>query len=184
MDPSPSPDHTDRLLRMGFTADAACLLPWAEKIGQFIINFGGIELVTHKYLALLEATDAAFGASVERVLQSRIDRVLELLAEAKYLPEARRELAIRDWGEVKKMCLWRNHIAHNPVLPYWELGKNPSTDPPEGITMPDVRQMRTGGGVHVSLARLTELVDVSANLSRRLVETANGFPVREKSTGT
>ena len=54
--------------------------------------------------------------------------------------------------------------------------KNPAHDPPEGITMPDLRQLRSGGGVHLSLETLSQLVEVSANLSRRLVETANSFP--------
>lgn len=179
MSSPPRPGHADTLLKMGFVSDAGYLGPWAEKIGQFILNFGGIELVTHKYLLLLEANDATFNASAERLLQQRIDRILELLAEATHLPQTGRELALRDWGEIKKMCLWRNHIAHNPVLPYWGLGKNPARDPPEGITMPDLRQLKQGGGVHVTLARLSELVEVSANLSRQLVETANSFPQRK-----
>jgi hypothetical protein len=173
------PGHADSLLRMGFVSDADYLGPWAEKIGQFILNFGGIELVTHKYLLLLEANDAAFEVSLERLLQQRIDQILELLDEATHLPRAGRELAIRDWGEIKKMCVWRNHIAHNPVLPYWGWDQNPAVDPPEGITMPDLRELKQGGGVHVTLETLSQLVEVSANLSRRLVETANSLTKRE-----
>ena len=176
MSSSRQPEYAENLLRMGHVGDASYLGPWAEKIGQFILNFGGIELVTHKYLRLLEKDDAAFEADLGRLLQSRIDRILELLDEAPDLPQTGRDLAIRDWLEIKEVCLWRNHIAHNPVLPFWGWDKNPSTDTPEGITMPDLRELRNGGGVHVTLELLSQLVEISANLSRRLVETANTFP--------
>lgn len=165
---------------MEFVSNASYLEPWAEKIGQLIFNFGGIELVTHMYLAKLEASDKEFSSSIEKLLQPRIDRIIELLSASVELPQSERDLAVRDWGEIKKMCLWRNHIAHNPVLPYWGLDKNPAVDPPEGITLPDIRQLREGGGVHVTMTHLAELVEVSANLSRRLFETANSL----QRTGT
>jgi hypothetical protein len=176
MTTSPKEGHTKNLLGMGIVSDAGYLKPWAEKIGQFILNFGGIEFVTHKYLLLLEADEKAFESSIGVLLQPRVDRILMLLGTASHLPQVGRELAIRDWGEIKKMCLWRNHIAHNPVLPYWGWDKNPARDPPEGITMPDLRELRSGGGVHLDFETLSQLVEVSANLSRRLVETANSFP--------
>lgn len=163
------------LLGLGFVSDATFLTPWAEKIGQFILNFGGIEFITHKYLLLLEPDRQAFESSAKELLQPRIDRILHLLGQALHLPQEGREMAERGWGEVKKMCLWRNHIAHNPVLPWWDWDKNPAIDPPEGITMPDLRQLRSGEGVHVSLETISQLVEVSANLSRRLVETANSY---------
>jgi hypothetical protein len=97
---------------MGHTANAPYVVPWADRIGQLILNFGGIEFVTHKYLVLLEPDEAAFEASLEFLLQPRIDRILDLLAKATNLPQPGRDLAIRDWGEIKKMCHWRNHIAH------------------------------------------------------------------------
>jgi hypothetical protein len=176
MDTTERRDHAETLRRMGFLADAEYMKPWAEKIGQFVFNFGGIELVTHKYLLLLETSESDFEASSERLLKMRVDRILELLLGATHLPQPARDLAIRDWGEIKKMCLWRNHIAHNPVLPYWGWDKTPEIDPPEAITMPDLRQMKSGGGVHITFEILSQLVEVSANLSRRLVETANSFP--------
>ena len=167
--------HADMLRKMGFVSDPDYLHPWAEKIGQFIVNFGGIELVTHKYLVVLVPDEAELETHLGLLLQARIDRILDLLAKATHLPQSGRELAIRDWGEVKKMCRWRNHIAHNPVAPYWGSDKIPSLDPPEGITMPDLRRLQAGGGVNLDLKALSELVEVSANLSRRLVETANSF---------
>lgn len=178
MTTSPKEGYARNMNGMGFVADADYLAPWAEKIGQFVLNFGGIEFVTHKFLLLLEEDERTFEVSIGLLLQPRIDRILELLGKASHLPTAERELALRDWGEIKKMCLWRNHIAHNPVLPYWDWSKNPAKDPPEGITMPDLRQLREGGGVHLTLQTLSQLVEISANLSRRLVETANSFPKR------
>lgn len=166
---------------MGSVHDAGYLAPWAEKIGQFVLNFGGIEFVTQKYLLLLETDEKTFETSIGLLLQPRVDRILALLGKASHLPVAERELAMRDWGEIKTICLWRNHIAHNPVLPYWGWDKNPARDPPEGITMPDLRQLRSGGGVHLSFEILSQLVEVSANLSRRLVETANVLPRRTPS---
>lgn len=178
MTTSPEDEYARSLEGMGFVPDADYLTPWAEKIGQFVLNFGGIEFLTQRYLLLLEEDESAFAGSIGLLLQPRIDRILELLGKASHLPQAGRELAVRDWSEMKRMCLWRNHIAHNPVLPYWDWGKNPAKEPPNGITMPDLRLLRNGGGVELSLEMLSQLVEVSANLSRRLVETAGTFPRR------
>jgi hypothetical protein len=147
MNSPPQPGHVDSLLRMGIVSDRDYLVPWAENIGQFILIFGGIEFVTHKYLVLLEPDEAALEGHLELLLQQRIDRILELLGVATHLPQDGRELATRDWGEIKKMCLWRNHIAHNPVLTYWGWDENPEVDPPEGIIMPDLRKLKNGGGI-------------------------------------
>ncbi|MFO1400115.1 MAG: hypothetical protein U1F30_02685 [Steroidobacteraceae bacterium] len=175
MKPDSPTSVVEFLPRIGYLSNATYMEPWAAKIGQFIFNFGSIELVTHIYLARLEATEEEFSSSIAKLLQSRVDRIIDLLALNAGLPQWERDLAIRDWVEVKKMCVWRNHIAHNPVLPYWGLDKNPTVDPPEGITLPDIRQLRNGGGVHVTLETLSELVEVSVNLSQRLVETADAF---------
>ena len=163
------------LTQMGSRSNVEELKPWADKLGQFLVNFGGLEFATHKYIAMLDADDADPDRVYDWHLAERIKYVIELLTQRRDVDDKGRQLAIRDWNEVLKMCEWRNHIAHNPVLSYWGWDKNPASDPPDGISIPDLRQLRHGGGVELTLPVLEELVTVSANLSRRLVETANAL---------
>ena len=173
--------YVEMLSRMGHASNDEALAPWAERIGRLVLNFGGIELLTYKYLALIEPDRGRLERCFELLLVPRIDRIIQLLAANEALPDAERQIANRDWGEVKKMTQWRNHIAHNPVVPFWGTHQDPSREPPEGIVMPDVRDLPTGRmGVEVTLELLDELVAVSAILSRRLSVTADSFRPSEQ----
>lgn len=172
MDPSP----IAAFARMGHFRDSKYLKPWADEIGALLVNFGGLEILTYRYFVLLQSSAEAMQRFLKLQLSPRIDHVIRLLDQATTLPETERQLAIRDWNEVLKMTEWRNHIAHNPVLPYWRPDQDLSVEPPEGVMMPDIRDLPFGRpGVCVSLELLQELVAVSANLSRRLNTSADAF---------
>lgn len=171
------------LSQMGHASNDEVLAPWAQRIGGLILNFGGIELLTYRYLALLEPDRARLERCFELLLVSRIDRIIELLAAKETWPDSERQIAIRDWGEVRKMAEWRNHVAHNPVVPMWGEHQDPSRDAPQCVVMPDVRDLPgERPGVEVTLVVLDELVAVSANLSRRLSVTADSLQSAGLST--
>lgn len=161
--------HRHSLATMGFVADAPYLYAWAEKIGQFIVNFGGIEILTYQYLAYLERTQEAFDQNFDRALVERIHRIVKLLPSCEDLSADQRARAARLWEKVLRMTKWRNRIAHNPVLPEWSAHKNREVDPPDRIGLPDVRKLKEGGdGDFISVENLSDMVVVSADLSREL----------------
>lgn len=82
---------------MGVVLNAPYLGAWATKIGSFILNFGGIELLTYQQLMLLEASNDDFTKNVDRMLGKRIDRLVTLLTTAAKLKEGERKDAIELW---------------------------------------------------------------------------------------
>ena len=49
---------------------------WPFRIGQFMINFGGIEMLSYKYLSILESSRTDFNKNLKHLLSPRIDRIL------------------------------------------------------------------------------------------------------------
>jgi hypothetical protein len=168
--------HRHSLATMGYVADAPYLYAWAEKIGQFIVNFGGIEILTYQYLAHLEGSQEAFDKNFDRLLADRIDRIVKLLPICESLGPGHRAHAADLWGRVRDLTKWRNRIAHNPVLPEWSAHKNREVDPPDRIGLPDVRQFRQGGdGDFIPIEVMNEMVVASADLSRDLHALIEGL---------
>ena len=154
---------------MGFVSNAPYLYAWAEKIGQFIVNFGGIEILTYQYLAKLEQSREAFDKNFDRGLADRIDRITELLPTFHGLGTDERASAASMWVQVRNLIQWRNRIAHNPVLPEWSAHKSRNVDPPDRIGLPDVRAFREGSaGDFLPVEALGQMVVLSADLSRGL----------------
>ena len=161
--------HRRSFATMGYVSDPPYLYSWAEKIGQFIVNFGGIEILTYQYLAFLERSQEAFDKNFDRTLVERILRIVKLLPSCEDLSADQRARAAGLWEEVQHMTKWRNRIAHNPVLPEWSAHKNREVDPPDRVGLPDVRRFREGGdGDFISVENLSEMVALSADLSREL----------------
>lgn len=142
---------------------------WATKIGCFILNFGGIELLSYQQLLLLEATHEDFLENLDRLLSKRIDRVINLLSKTSLLPEAERQEAIALWEEAREFAKWRNRIAHNPVLPTWKPGSSAETDPPDVLGIPDFKQFKEGSTSNsISLELMNRMIDDSAALAQRI----------------
>jgi hypothetical protein len=161
--------HRHSLATMGYVADAPYLYAWAEKIGQFIVNFGGIEILTYQYLAHLEGSQEIFDRNFDRLLADRIDRIVQLLPMFEGLEADQRARAVELWSQVRDLTKWRNRIAHNPVLPEWSAHKNREVDPPDRIGLPDAREFREGGdGDFISIDDLSNMVVASADISRDL----------------
>jgi hypothetical protein len=164
--------HLDGLTGLGVDLNPPHLGDWPYRLGQFIINFGGIELLSYQYLDSLEDTRAAFDKNLDRFLSPRIDRILELIDASTKFSDADKADFKSLWGAAKELAIWRNRIVHNPVLPTWKpgSGSSPDRDPPDVMGIPDMKQLKGGGGVSDSLSMeaMIKMVEGSFDLAQRL----------------
>jgi hypothetical protein len=157
------------LAQMGVVLNARYMGNWADMIGRFIVNFGGIELLSYQQLLLLEASHDDFTKNLDRLLSKRIERLVQLIKESNKLSEEECANAIDLWEEAKEFSKWRNRIAHNPVLPTWKAGSNPDTSPPDLLGIPDFKQLKDGNTSNsIPTELMTKMIDESAALAQRL----------------
>ncbi|WP_306553426.1 hypothetical protein [Acidovorax sp.] len=158
---------------MGVVLNAPYLGAWPTKIGSFILNFGGIELITYQQLMLLESSREDFVKNVDRLFGKRIDRLVELLAAAPKLQETERTAAIEQWERARELAVWRNRIAHNPALPTWKPGSNADVDPPDVLGVPDFKQFKDGTtSDSIPIELMGMLIDESAAIAQKLHEVS------------
>src|SRR5512145_2236105 len=116
---------------------------WPWKIGEYMLNFAGLELISYQYLNSLEATRDDFNKNLDKLLSGRIQRIRELVRSSPTIPQELKDEIDALWSEVSDLSAWRNRIAHNPVLPTWKVS-DPVKDPPDLIGIPDMKQLKQG----------------------------------------
>jgi hypothetical protein len=157
------------LAEMGVVLNAPYLGAWADRIGRFILNFGGIELLSYQHLLLLESSHEAFVENLDRLLGNRIDRLIMLLSSTPLLSPEEIPGAIELWKDAREFSKWRNRIAHNPVLPTWKPGSNADKDPPDLLGIPDFRQFKEGTtSDSIPIELMDRMIDESASLAGKL----------------
>lgn len=161
--------HLRGLANLGVELNPAHMGEWPWKIGQYMLNFGAIELMSYQYLNSLEATRLEFDKNLDRLLSARIDRILQLVKESKTIANEDKAEIEALWLEARELSHWRNRIAHNPVLPTWKPGSDPNRDPPDLIGVPDMRQLKSSDETDsISLRAMNMLIDASADLGKRI----------------
>jgi hypothetical protein len=123
--------HLKILSELKTEDDLSMLGEWPFKIGSLMINFASIELISYKYLNLMERTREEYDKNIPLLLGLRIDRIAELVPSSEHMDDSIKNQILLLWAEVKELSVWRNRIAHNPVMPIWKAGSNPETDPPK-----------------------------------------------------
>jgi len=143
---------------------------WPHKIGSFVLNFANLELITYQYLNSLEATEENFNKNIDKFLNYRIDRVLNLIQESTNLDVDVKEEMITHWKRVKDLSKWRNRIAHNPVLPTWKPGSDSENSPPDVLGIPDMKQIKINRiSDSISLEAMDALINDTFGLANRLL---------------
>jgi hypothetical protein len=154
---------------MGVVLNPPYLGEWPLKVGQYMLNFGALELFSYQQLALLEPSREAFNKNLVLLLGDRIKRLAELVDASPKLDASFKSELLAAWGEVQGLAVWRNRIAHNPVLPTWKPGSDTDTAPPDLLGVPDMRQLKASNvSDSVSLVGMNQLIDASAELGQRL----------------
>lgn len=159
------------LRNMGIEINPPHLGDWPHRVGQYMINFGALELVSYRHLVLLESSETEFIKNTDRLLSARISRIQELLGKAVLAKPEKRDELVSLWEEVRELAKWRNRIAHNPVLPSWKPGSNSEVDPPDFLGVPDMKQLRASHTTDsISLEGIVFLIDACVDLAKRLHE--------------
>jgi hypothetical protein len=86
---------------------------WVTLVGEAILAFGQIELITHRWLAHAPR-DAISKAAGRLPFARRVDLILEIL-EARTLDENGKKF-VESLIRAKKLAATRNDVAHNPVM--------------------------------------------------------------------
>jgi len=160
--------HLKSLTNLGVELNPCHLGEWPLKIGSYMLNFGGIELISFQYLDALEVTRQDFHKNLDRRLSARIGRILQLV-DASKISDADKAEVKSLWLEAKKLSHWRNRIAHNPVLPTWKPGSDSDRDPPDLIGVPEMKQLKRSNVTDsISIEGMAKLIDASADLAQRL----------------
>jgi hypothetical protein len=159
----------DGLKTMGMVLNAPYMGEWPRKVGQYMLNFGAIELFSYQHLILLEATRVDFNKNLNFLLSPRIDRILELIDTSRKISNPDKIEIKSLWLEAKELAHWRNRIAHNPVLPTWKPGSDSEHNPPDLLGVPDMKQLKSSNqSDSITLEGMNKLIDASANLGQRL----------------
>ena len=165
--------HLKSLSTLGVVLNSPHLGPWPHKIGAYMLNFAGIELISYQYLNALESSRADFNKNLDRLLTARIARIVSLIKISTKLTNSDKSEMIDLWNEAKELSNWRNRIAHNPVVPTWKSGSDSNSDPPDLIGVPDFKQLKLGNITDsISLEGIGKLIDASADLAQRLHRAA------------
>lgn len=169
--------HPRGLANLGLELNSAHLGEWPRKIGQYILNFGAIELMSYQYLLRLEVTRFAFNKNLDLLLSPRIDRILQLVKESKSIANEDKAEIEALWLEARELSRWRNRIAHNPVLPTWKPGSDPNRDPPDLMGVPDMRQLKSSDASDsISLLGMDMLIDASSDLGKQIHAASAKLP--------
>jgi len=160
--------HLRSLANLGVELNSKHLGNWPTKIGQYMLNFAGIELISYQYLNTLEATREDFNKNLDKLLAGRIQRIRDLVRGSSMIPQVLKDEIDSLWSEVGDLSHWRNRIAHNPVLPTWKVS-DPAKDPPDLIGIPDMKQLKQGNVTDsISMDGLNKLIDATADAGERL----------------
>jgi hypothetical protein len=159
----------DGLANMGLVLNPPFQGDWPFRVGQYMLNFAAIELFSYQHLLLLEPSRADFDKNLDRLLSHRIDRLVTLVNRSGTLSDSLKKEVKSLWSEARELAIWRNRIAHNPMLPTWKPGSDSDKDPPDLLGIPDIKQLKASDvSDSISIEGLAKLVDASANLGQRL----------------
>jgi hypothetical protein len=163
--------HLRGLATIGVETNPKYMGDWPLKIGQFILNFANVELISYHYLNALEPTRDALNKNVDRPLSARIDRILLLISQSTLLAGSDRDRIADLWNEARDLSVWRNRISHNPVLPTWHPGSDPDRDPPDLIGIPDMKLLKESDESNsISKELMNKLIDAAYAVATNLLE--------------
>lgn len=172
------------LIEMGVVLNPPYMGEWPFLVGQYMLNFGAIELLSFQHLNFLEANRADFNKNLDRLLAARIDRILVLINQSQKISDLDKVEIISLWQDAKELAQWRNRIAHNPVLPTWKPGSDSEHSPPDLLGIPDMRQLKSSNvSDAISPQGMKQLIDASAKLGQRIHDVAKTLKLTGRGDG-
>jgi hypothetical protein len=136
-----------------------------KAIGSLIVNFGYIEYEMYLWLACLQ--DSLVGLEDAGLFGNRVRRLLDDLSA---IDHALREQATNRWNKARDIAIFRNRIAHNPIMFGWS--GTDQVGPPDFLAVIDTKigLSTTGADPRVTLQEINDFVDGDAALGQELRE--------------
>ncbi len=88
-------------------------------VGKLIMNFGAVEFQTYRLIDQLGEDTTDHDAALDLLFMKRF-RLIEGLARQQSMPDEILSDIETVRGPVKKMAVFRNKIAHNPIVQGWK----------------------------------------------------------------
>jgi hypothetical protein len=126
---------------VGFAAslDPEHTKPWLVPIGKFILNFGGIELISYFWIAELDEDETPTDVMLEMQFSRRVNRIRALVKKSRLSPALAQEIGDA-WARAERLAKMRNDIAHSPILFGWH--DQDKDRPPDFIGCFNMRKLR------------------------------------------
>lgn len=130
---------------------------WSDSIGGLILNLGGIELDSFRWIQHLSTDKIVSDLAIDMTLSKRLQIIRELIERSDFSPESRKR-AVELWSEVGKISETRNTIAHNPIV----FGPGQDGKPVMGI--PNVKNMKGSGPFTITLVNVAKIIEAAHRL--------------------
>jgi hypothetical protein len=148
---------------------------WVMMVGKYITNMGGVEAATRILISQVAGTDRFPVMNAD--LPSRLGFLRNRFPRT---PEERHSRAMNVFRVASKHVVFRNIVAHSPIL---IAGYADGTRRVQGILNITPTDLHKSGEL-VSFEELRTRVDESAAISRDLLEMQDAFPRTPSSQAT
>jgi hypothetical protein len=102
-----------------YAIDATFTRAWAERVGKIILNFSVIEFETYFWLVQMSEQPERIPQFNNQRFSQRVIKINQYIEERGFEQQWKVE-AHAVWEDALKLAKFRNRIAHNPLMFWWE----------------------------------------------------------------
>lgn len=123
----------------GYVSDYKGSQEWAENIGKLLLNFGALEIQTFLWLESLSADENEVINTSNKQFSWRLCKVRKLIKNRKFESSIESEM-LKVWECSEKLAVFRNKIAHNPLV--FSYSKQEPDGSPKNIGILSIRKSK------------------------------------------
>ena len=145
-------------------------------MGKFILNFGGLELISLMWIEELGRDDLLLDLGADMPLSKRLDLVRVLVKRSRLEKDLEREV-LDTWAAVERLAKIRNDLAHGPIIFGWHEREHSGS--PDFVGSLNVRKLRAKDTTATPLVEFQALydgVDETARLASVLWDLLDRIP--------
>ena len=139
---------------------------WPGLVGAFLMNFGAAEMSLLQWIDRLSKDKIVRDIAIDLPLNKRLALVCDLIKRSD-LSKERKDKALSLWGEVSKISITRNIIAHNPFVTHEnQMGF---------IDFKKLKGLKDGEKLPINPLTLVDVAKAGSRLSKVLKELIESF---------
>ena len=149
-----------------YAIDSPFTSHWAERIGQLIINFSGLEFETYLWLVQISEQPERIQEFAKKRFAPRVTLIKSQIEKYGYNTKWKAD-TLAAWAEAIELSKLRNRIAHNPIMFAW--ANKAERGEPDYIGVTEVQGVETPkDGVLLSKASIEGSINQIVSLIKRL----------------